>query len=239
MRHQRARVVGQRGVGAELAPAGEVRRHQAVQAHVVLVRREYVDFQRQGDLVLAGKFFERWPQAERIAGAYRCAHAAQHVHVLAQQTLHVGQRGGGRRGEQDLDAGARLEGEVGEPGVGVAGGDFNAAPYPGLDAGVTGVFVRLRQRAQEGDGPLWEALRNAAQQLDSGAPVRRRDVAHQGADDGCDVADRGGGDRTGEGEGVEQGGPCAAVHPGDDGGYLAVQRRAGRRIDAGHRQGRR
>ena len=76
-------------VGAELAPAGELRGEEAVEAQVVLVRGEQVDAQRQRDLVLGRELLQRRAQAQPLERADAGRRAAQHLDVLAQQPLRL------------------------------------------------------------------------------------------------------------------------------------------------------
>ena len=118
-------------VRAELAPAGELRGEEAVEAQVVLVRAEEVDAQRQRHFVLGRELLER--RAQRNAVGARIADRLRRS--ASECTCAAGPATSSSTAAVDeacstLQAGARFEGEVGEPGVGVLAAISQAAREP-------------------------------------------------------------------------------------------------------------
>ena len=91
-------------VGAELAPPGEHGGEEAVDAAVVLVRRQPVDAERERDLVLGGEVLERWAEGRHLHAAHHHGLAREHLDELSPHALRVLERGRDRGRAQHGEA---------------------------------------------------------------------------------------------------------------------------------------
>ena len=147
-------------VGAELTATGLLRGKGAKQPKVLVIGFKHLNPARQGQV--ARGFFQCGRVGEELLALNTDRAAGQHLDILAQQFLYLFEINAGRSLAQNLKAGARLQAKIGQPGLGIVGGDAGAFRQPVLETRGAGFFIRPGQ----GPNQRWNTGRKGVGEAD-------------------------------------------------------------------------